>query len=339
MRLKWIPAAGLLTSLFVAELAGGFGGHTLVRFVDDLGTIAAALLAAVLCLRAARNRPCRRLRTFWRLLGIGLSLWCLGEIVWAVYDLALSRPVPVPSWADALYLAAPLFVAAALLAHPALHGRTTGKARAVLDGSAIATALFFVAWTALLGPLWRSTDLSTLGGLVTLAYPVTDVVLLFLVVLVIRGTTSRDRRDVWLLLAGLAAMTLSDSGYAYLTEVARYGTGNLVDIGWVAGYLAVGAGAYAASRQRAADSLPRTPPLTRAALVGPFVPVLTALTLIAVEVHITHRLDRVGWISALVLVLCVLLRQLLLAVDLAKRPPDDEKLRARVLSLVGGTRP
>lgn len=55
--------------------------------------------------------------------------------------------MPVPSWADAAYLSAPPFAAAALLAHPAVHGRTTGKARAVLDGSVIATALFFVAWT------------------------------------------------------------------------------------------------------------------------------------------------------------------------------------------------
>lgn len=55
MRLKWMTAAGLFAGLFAAELAGGFGGHAVVSYVDDLGTIAAALAAAVLCLRAARN--------------------------------------------------------------------------------------------------------------------------------------------------------------------------------------------------------------------------------------------------------------------------------------------
>jgi hypothetical protein len=338
MRLKWMTAAGLFAGLFAAELVGGFGGHTVVSYVDDLGTIAAALAAAVFCLRAARNQG-GRLRTFWGLLAAALGLWSLGEILWAVYDLGLGGPVPVPSWADAAYLSAPPFAAAALLAHPAVHGRTTGKARAVLDGSVIATALFFVAWTALLGPLWRSTDLSTLGGIVTLAYPASDVVLLFLVVLVLRGTTNHDRRDLWFLLAGLAAMTLSDSGYAYLAEVARYGTGNLVDIGWVAGYIAIATGAYAARPQPIADPLPLKQTLTRAALVAPFVPVLTALTLAAVEIHVTHRLDRVAWTSALVLVLGVLLRQLLLAVDLYRGSAEEAALPDRLLNSLGETRP
>lgn len=338
MRLKWMTAAGLFAGLFAAELVGGFGGRTVVSYVDDLGTIAAALAAAVFCLRAARNQG-GRLRTFWGLLAAALGLWSLGEILWAVYDLGLGGPVPVPSWADAAYLSAPPFAAAALLAHPAVHGRTTGKARAVLDGSVIATALFFVAWTALLGPLWRSTDLSTLGGIVTLAYPASDVVLLFLVVLVIRGTTSRDRRDLWFLLAGLAAMTLSDSGYAYLAEVTRYGTGNLVDIGWVAGYLVIASAAYAARTQQAAEPAPERLTLTRAALLAPFAPMLTALTLAAVHIQLTHRLDRVAWTTAVVLVMAVLVRQLLLAADLYAGGDDDTGLTRRLLHSLGGARP
>lgn len=336
MRLKPIAAAGLPVGVFAVEIAGGFGGGAVVRYVDDLGTIAAAVGAALLCLLAARRQQ-GRLRLFWRLFAAALSLWSLGEILWAVYDLGLRGPVPVPGWDDVAYLAAVPFAAAALLVHPALHGRATGKVRAILDGSVIAASLFFITWTLLLGPLWRTTDLTTLGGLVTLAYPASDVVLLFLVVLVIRGTTSRDRRDLWFLLLGLTAMASSDSAYAYLAEVARYSTGNLVDIGWVAGYVAIAAGAYAARPQPVAVA--RGAVLTRTALVAPFVPVLAALGLAAVKIRVTGHLDRVARITAFVLVVAVLLRQALVAFDLHRGDDDDERIAHRLLSSLGDTRP
>src|SRR5581483_755587 len=75
-------------------------------------------------------------------------------------------------------------------------------------------------------PLRRSTDVTSLGGLVTLAYPLSDVVILFLAVLVIRGTTDRSRFDVWCLLGGILAIAFSDAVYTYLTSVNTYATGN-----------------------------------------------------------------------------------------------------------------
>ncbi len=330
---------GALLGLFAAELASGLGGTEAVRYVDDLGTAGAAFAAAVLCTRAA-GRYRGRLRTFWLLLAAASGLWLLGELLWALYDLVLRGSVPVPSWADAAYLAAIPFAAAALLAHPALRGRATGKVRAILDGSVIAAAVFFIVWTLLLGPLWHSTDLTTLGGLVALAYPAGDVVLLLLIVLVIRGTTNHDRSDLWFLLLGLLAMTLSDAVYGYLNEVAGYATGNLVDLGWIAAYLGIATGAYAAKPEPVAEPTPASFALTRAALVTPFVPVLTALALAAFRIHLGRPLDRVAWATALVLVVAVLVRQALLLVDLRPGAAGDPRLQRRLLgSLTGRSEP
>jgi hypothetical protein len=333
--MKALVPVGILVGLFAAEIAGGFGGQTAVRYADDLGTIAAGVAAGVLCLRAtARQRG--RLRTFWGLLAAASASWALGELLWAVYDLG-GGSVPDPSWADAAYLAAVPLMAAALLAHPAMQGRAVGKVRAILDGSVIAASVFFIAWLLLLGPLWRSADMSTLGGLVMFAYPLGDTVLLFLIVLVIRGTTERDRVDLWLILVGLVALTASDAVYAYLSEVAGYSTGNLVDVGWVASYLVIAAAAYATNPEQAAEPAPARPTLTRAALLTPFAPVLTALTLAAVDIQLRHHLDRVAWITAVVLVSALLLRQLLLAADLYLGRADGAGLARRVLgSLEGG---
>ena len=59
-----------------------------------------------------------------------------------------------------------------------------------------------------------------------IAYPFGDVVIIFFIVLAIRGMTGGDRLALWCLLGGLLAIALSDSAYTYLTEsrVMRAGT-------------------------------------------------------------------------------------------------------------------
>ncbi len=131
------------------------------------------------------------MRLFWSLLGLATASWTLAEVIWGYYALILDREVPVPSWADVGYLSAIPLAIAALVVHPATRGSGTRKARSVFDGLVIATALMFLSWTLVLGPVWRSADLSTWTGVVTLAYPFGDVVIVFFIVLAIRGD---DRR-------------------------------------------------------------------------------------------------------------------------------------------------
>jgi hypothetical protein len=305
-----------LTAVFGVWVAAGFGGEKVVVYVDDLATAGAALVAAVLCVRAAR-RHAGRLRLFWWLLGGACGAWTLGEAIWAVYDLVLSGGVPVPSWADAAYLAALPPTAAALLVHPAIRGRSIGKTRSLVDGLLIAAALFFLGWTFVLEPVRRTADLTSLGGVVTLAYPVGDVVIIFLVVLVIRGTTNGDRLDLWCLLAGLVAITFSDAVYSYLTNVKHYSSGNVIDTGWFAGYLGIALGALCARSDRVVErQAESSPSLTTAAVVTPFLPMLGALGLAAIRIELGHHLDGVTLTVAFVLVGLVFVRQALLLIDL-----------------------
>src|ERR1019366_4368791 len=46
-----------------------------------------------------------------------------------------------------------------------------------------------------------------------------------------------------LVMLGIVAFAISDSSFAYLTELNHYGFGNVLDTGWVAGYLLIGIGA------------------------------------------------------------------------------------------------
>lgn len=311
-------AFAALTLAFAVWTGLGVGGGQVSLYVDDLATVAAALIATVACVRAARRQE-GRLRLFWWLIGGALAAWTLGEILWAYYDLVVGD-VPAASWADAAYLAALPLTAAALLVHPALRGRASGKTRALVDGLVLAAALFFLAWTLVFEPVRQQTDLSSLGGLVTLAYPLSDVVIIFLVVLVIRGTTGGDRRDLWCLLAGLLLIAFSDAIYTYLTNVTNYSSGNIIDTGWFAGYLTIALGALSvqtkpAFERRAAPSQALSP----AAIVAPFVPMLAALLFAAIKIELGHKLDRVTLTVAFALVGLVLVRQALLLIDLLSR--------------------
>lgn len=316
-----IGFALLACGLLAAWLTLQPGGETLATWIDDLATVAAALAATLLCLRAGAARRGRS-RTFWWLLAAATAAWTAAEIAWAVYDLALDG-VPTVSWADAGYLAAIPLTAAALLVHPALRASGSGRARALLDGLAVATALFLLSWTVVLGPLWERSDVSRLGDAVALAYPFGDAVLVFFVVLAVVRMTGAERASLALLLGGLFAMAIGDSAYAYLTGVADYASGGPLDVTWIAAYLGIGLSAWCAApadadaRGRAvvhAAADPAAAPL--APLVAPFVPVIAALLVLGVQLQLGQRPDRPGVVVALALVVLVLVRQALLLHDL-----------------------
>jgi hypothetical protein len=285
-----------------------------VKDFDDVATALAALAAALLGLRAGLSCGVA-LRRFWFLLAAACGAWTAAEVIWAVYDIVLRTSVPVPSWADLGYLSAIPLVVAALLSHPALIVGRTHRARATFDGTVVATALFFLSWTLVLGPLWRHTDLTSLGGIVAVAYPFGDVVMVFLVVLVIREMSHGDRFALGCVLAGLVAMALADSTYAYLTEVGRYSVGQLVDVGWVAGYLGLALGAFCSSGAEHLGPAPEPPSSGVRSLVVAFLPTLLAMAVLTVEVAVGRKLYLSDWFIAMALVVLSLVRQFLMLLE------------------------
>lgn len=332
-----VACAALATALFVAWLALGIGGELSVLYVDDLGTVLAALVATVLCVRAG-HRESGQLRAFWWLLAAAAGAFTLGESIWAVYDLVLREAVPVPSWADLGYLSGIPLAVAALLAHPAVRGGGVHQAREVFDGLLVATSLLFLSWTFVLGPLWKSTDLTTVGGLVAMAYPFGDVVIVFFVVLAVRRMSGKGRLPLWLLLGGLLAMALADSTYAYLMEANRYATGDLVDSGWIVAYLGIAAAAFCSHARGSVTLRDETTSPGLAGLVAPFLCVLLGLGVVSVQVQLGDRPDDAALIMACALVALTLIRQGLLVVQLvAPREGRPGTARERLqAALLGG---
>ena len=312
-----VGAVALVTGVCGVWIGLRIGGDRVTLWVDDLATPLAALTACVLCFRARASHS-GRMRLFWTLLGCATACWTFAEVLWGYYALILDVEVPAPSWADLGYLSAIPLTVAALVVHPATKGSGTRKARSVFDGLVIATALLFLSWTLVLGPLWHTANLSTWAGAVNLAYPFGDVVIVFFIVLAIRGMTGQGRLSLWCLLGALLVMALSDSTFTYLSDVASYSSssGHLIDIGWIAAYLGIALAAFSSRSDGAVLAEAEHAKPSLASLIAPLLPVLLALTVAAVQIRLGHHLDRAAWLMAFALIALVLVRQGLMVLEL-----------------------
>lgn len=236
-------AAGLLAAYAIVTDAG-IGGQAVTVSVEDYGETAAAAVAALCCLLAAR-RSSGRLRAGWALLAISAASWSLGACAWAVLEVNLHRPVPFPSIADAGFVGAIPFAAAALLAFPFGPSSALGRVRALLDGLIVATSLTYVAWDAGLGSLAAQMRVGVVGGSLAVTYPAADILMLILLVTSARRALRQLGPVVATLCFAFAAILVADTSFALLTLDGAYGIlGSAYDAGWVAGYLAIGLAAF-----------------------------------------------------------------------------------------------
>lgn len=311
-----ITAAAAVTAALTAWLLTGAGGDAVVLFVDDGATLLAAALATVACFGAAR-RHVGRMRLFWQLLASGALAWTLAEGIWGWYELVLDQSVPVPSYADIGYLSAIPLVVAALLVHPS-ERRVSTRALAAVDAAALATSLLFLSWLFVLRPLSGSHALTTSEGLVSVAYPFGDAVILFLLIRTLWCLAGPYRASMAWIMFGLLAMSVSDTGYTYASMVKGYETGSVVDVGWFVGYLGLALGGWYGGRQRTVSMQTRVPGTRAAALLAPYLPLLVALGVIGIGVPLGAQIDQTSRALAYALAGLVLVRQLIRALD---RPP------------------
>jgi len=235
----------LLTLAFGLWIELRIGGITLTEAVDDFGEAVAGGIGAAACVLAAVHNQ-GRTRTAWALLGGCAASWTVGEAIWSFIEVFQGHQVPFPSLADAGYLGAVPLAIAAIAVFPGRH-RTASRLAFLLDGAIMACALLAVSWATVLGVVYRAAGDSLLSTSIGLAYPISDVAVAIMALLLVGRMARSMRLPLMLVAAGLFANLLSDSAFAYLTTVKMYGPAQLIDTGWVAGYLLIALGALRAT--------------------------------------------------------------------------------------------
>ena len=238
-------------------LAGGLAAVALYLLLslEGLGSSLAYDLiglssAVVILVAVRRHRPARPL--LWWCFAIGQLLFVIGDVLYAVIEQVLHQS-PFPSIADGFYLAGYPILAAGLLI--LIRGRISGRDRAgLIDAAIIATGLGLLSWTFLMKPIAADPSLSLTERLISLAYPLGDVLLL---VMVARLATSPGARTVAYRLLGLALVLLlgADIGYAVLNLVSSY-EGGLIDAGWLLSYVVWGTAALHPSMRALSEVAP-----------------------------------------------------------------------------------
>src|SRR2546428_2792461 len=229
--------AALLTLGFGAWMVLRIAGVDVSQVVDDVGEGVAARIAAWACgVTAWRHRG--RMRVAWAWLGASALVWTAGEAAWSSFEVILKQQVPFPSPADAGFLAAVPLAVAGVAFFPGRH-RVASRLASLLDGAIIAGALLLISWATVLGTVYLAGSDSTLSTLLGLAYPISDIVIAVMALLLLGRTAGAARLPLLLVVAGLFANLLSDSAFAYLTAGNAYGKVPLIATGWVAGYLLI----------------------------------------------------------------------------------------------------
>ncbi|APE14963.1 putative bifunctional diguanylate cyclase/phosphodiesterase [Mycolicibacterium pallens] len=290
---------------FVVWIFSGWSQGSTVEAIDDIVFVILGVVAAIFTALAARAVH-GRMRAAWVAITIGMVGWALGELLWAYYELALEEP-PFPSLADAAYLVMPLGFCVGLLLFPAGSGQS--RARTLLDGVIVAGSLFLVSWVTILSPIYSAGSDSTLAMVISLAYPLSDVVLLTIAALAWLRAADDQRRVLNALTLALVFIALADSGFAYLTAKNAYTSGGVIDVGWVAGLLLI---MVAATSSRDEVRLPkaRADVTSWASVWFPYAPLLLAGIVAAAEPATVFQTPLVGTVGTL-LMLAVLGRQYL----------------------------
>lgn len=301
--------AAAAIALFLGYAAALSVGHSEARFlrnVDDLYSVALALIAVVFAVLAARSND-GRLRAAWTVLATGLVCWVIGEVLWAYREIVEGRTAYV-SLADVFYLSFSACAAAALMLFWDRRG-APAQGRILLDGVIVAGSLFAMSWLLGMHRIDLASATDRMQFAVSLAYPISDLVVLTIAALVVISAPAGRRRVLSLLALGLACAAVADTAYAYLTIRGEYTSGDVIDLGWAAALLliavAAAAGRTPASVEHAGDELPGW-----ATVWLPYLPLLLAAGVITASPVTLTRSGPVLVVGA-VLIIAVLLRQYL----------------------------
>ncbi len=309
---RYARAVAVSATLLVALcLTTGLGGVVVERTVSNVALTAAALGAAVACGWKARQVS-GRMRWSWGLIAGAVLSWGLGQFVWTWYESILGDEVPFPSLADVGYLGMPILTAAGLLFIPMASQSIAHRARSVLDGLMIAASLLLISWVVVLGPLIMAGADSRLAMIISLAYPVSDVVTVTMVLYIFARGRQMHSTPMPLVLigSGLVTFAISDSGFAYLTMTGMYNSGAVIDLGWFIGFLLIGIAALKPTCS--ADASGQTALATRPlGVLLPYVAVIAAVITSSLELLRSVSLGAfVPW-NRNVLILLIVGRQML----------------------------
>jgi diguanylate cyclase (GGDEF)-like protein/PAS domain S-box-containing protein len=274
--LAYLAGALVLTALYsaVPPFAGSGPVFNLLGLSPAL-----AILAGIRLQRPANPVP-------WYWFAAGFVLFWLGDLYTYSYPKLLDREVPFPSPGDGFYVAVyPVLMVGLIL----LVRRRTARSgdRSFVDAAILTIGLALPSWLALIAPYLHDDSLSLVGRLVSVAYPLGDVLLL---AVAIRLALDGGRRGpaFFLMSSSIVALLITDFVYGLMILHGTYDHQLSLDLGWVAFYVLFGAAALHPSMTTLEQADRRAgSPLTRVRLA-----LLACASVIAPALELAHDIRK-----------------------------------------------
>jgi diguanylate cyclase (GGDEF)-like protein/PAS domain S-box-containing protein len=264
-RQAWWPYLTLMAPIAVLYLVGPLSGGPVFNLIGFSAVI--AILAGV-----RTHKPEARLA--WYLIAAGQAFFVAGDVLSYNWTAFFGGALPFPSVADAVYLATyPLTVAGLLLL---IRRRNPGRDWAsLLDALIVTIGLALLSWVFLISPYAHDLALHLGTKLVSMAYPLGDILMLGVAVRMAVGGGRRGPA-YYMIISAIAAVLVTDSIYGWIQLHGSYTTGDPLDGGWILYYVLLGAAALHPSMKTVSDAGAAKAKVTRARILGISVAALIA---------------------------------------------------------------
>ncbi|WP_083394541.1 putative bifunctional diguanylate cyclase/phosphodiesterase [Planococcus donghaensis] len=182
-----------------------------------------APIVAFVTLFIVYRKSVGRLRLFWLLLSLGCLSYAIAEGIW-VYSYNISHVEPnYPGWPDPFYFLQIFFYLAAFIYHLMQKKENAYQIKFIFDMMIIIAVSTALSWHFLIQLLLPDATASPLLFVVSIGYPVGDLLLLFgAVSLYIGYSYTLSPRVLILIIAGLVFQVFADTAYLYSTVANTY---------------------------------------------------------------------------------------------------------------------
>jgi PAS domain S-box-containing protein len=265
------------------------GGRALVA---DLAWTWTALYAVVCCAVAARRQPAPEQRRAWWWIAAGCVLFLAGQLVWNYYDLIRRAPAPYPSLADVGYLGVYVCFLVGVTRLVGAEPRRRFDTELLIDALLVTLTAGALAYEFLLRPLFDAGG--PVPALVTSsAWAVGGVAVLWLILVELLRHTRVSLNAAGVVLA-LGVLCVTNVVYAAAALRGDFQAGGVLDLGWDAGLLLLGAAA--ALTPAAAPSVGAAAPAIsgQTARIAAVVIGLAGIAAVAVAMALSRRPDPGG---------------------------------------------
>jgi signal transduction histidine kinase/DNA-binding response OmpR family regulator/HPt (histidine-containing phosphotransfer) domain-containing protein len=253
----------ILLAVYIHFLYFEWGGHDNVNLISDTFTMILNFGAFLMTFKASRNSSLKpRTRRAWQFCSFAYFIYFGGIVLWSYFEL-VTHTEPFPSWADAAYLSYYPLMFCGLLLFASKLRLSKERLKLTLDAGIVMLGGGMLIWYLLLNPIIKAGTDDYLLTVLSVAYPVGDLFLLFGITLVLLRRSSSTQRGVLnILLLGISMGFIADLIFSYQNLNGTYHNGSISDAFYgTASFLVILSGHYQCIRASRVEAPSAATPL------------------------------------------------------------------------------